>query len=201
MSHYYENDPDLAHDEHEFSFTLAGHPLRFTADNGVFSKHTVDFGSRVLIETVVEQTLPAGPILDVGCGYGPIGLALAKQYPGRQVVMSDVNERALGLAKRNAGANQIENVTILESSVYDAIDGQFGVIVTNPPIRAGKAIVSAILEGALAHLLPGGQLYAVLQKKQGAPSALKLMQATFGQAEKVKMAHGYYILRATKPSA
>ena len=112
--------------------------------------------------------------------------------------MSDVNERALALTKRNAEANQIANVTIIESSVYEQIDGQFGVIVTNPPIRAGKAIVSAILAGAHEHLLPGGQLYCVIQKKQGAPSALKLMQATFASAEKIKMEHGYYILRATK---
>lgn len=198
MSHYYTNDPDLPHDEQTFSYELAGHRLQFTADNGVFSKRTVDFGSRTLIDTVVAQSLPAGPLLDVGCGYGPIGLALAKRFPERHVTMSDVNERALGLAKRNADANQIANVTILESSVYEQIEGQFGVIVTNPPIRAGKAIVSAILAGAHEHLVTGGQLYCVIQKKQGAPSALKLMQATFASAEKIKMEHGYYILRATK---
>lgn len=198
MSHYYTNDPDLPHDEQTFSYELAGHRLQFTADNGVFSKRTVDFGSRTLIDTVIAQPLPAGPLLDVGCGYGPIGLALAKRFPERHVTMSDVNERALGLAKRNADANQIANVTIIESSVYEQIEGQFGVIVTNPPIRAGKAIVSAILAGAHEHLVTGGQLYCVIQKKQGAPSALKLMQATFASAEKIKMEHGYYILRATK---
>ncbi|WP_125705228.1 class I SAM-dependent methyltransferase [Lacticaseibacillus daqingensis] len=198
MNHYYTNDPTLAHDEHQFNFDLAGHTLAFTADNGVFSKHTIDYGSRVLIDAVVAADLPAGAILDVGCGYGPIGLALAKHWPDRHVTMSDVNERALGLAERNATANGITNVTILESSVYDQIDGDFAVIVTNPPIRAGKAIVSGILAGAYDHLQPGGQLFAVLQKKQGAPSALKLMKATFAAAEVVTKAHGYYILRAIK---
>lgn len=199
MSHYYTNDPDLPHDEQTFSYDLAGQRLQFTADNGVFSKHTIDFGSRVLIETVATQpALPAGALLDVGCGYGPIGLALAKRFPARQVTMSDVNERALALAKRNAEANQITNVTVVESSGYEHIDGQFGVIVTNPPIRAGKATVSAILAGAFDHLVPGGQLFCVIQKKQGAPSALKLMQETFATAAKIKMEHGYYILRATK---
>lgn len=140
-----------------------------------------------------EPGLPGGPLLDVGCGYGPIGLALAKRFPTRQITMSDVNERALGLAKRNAEANQLTNVTVVESSIYQQIPGQFGVIVTNPPIRAGKATVSAILAGAADHLLPGGQLYCVIQKKQGAPSALNLMQETFASAEKVKMQHGYYI--------
>lgn len=196
MNHYYTNDPTLAHDEHEFNFTLAGHELRFTADNGVFSKHTVDYGSRVLIDVVSAAALPAGAILDVGCGYGPIGLALAKAWPGRQVTMSDVNERALALAQRNASANHINNVTIVASSVYDNISGQFGVIVTNPPIRAGKAIVSAILAEAKAHLTEDGQLFAVIRKKQGAPSALKLMKATYREAAIVKKEHGYYILKA-----
>lgn len=198
MQHYYTNDPDLAHDERTFDFELGGHRLRFTTDNGVFSKHTVDFGSRVLIATVLAETLPDGPILDVGAGYGPIGLALAKHFPNRQVTMSDVNERALALAKQNAADNGITNVSIIESSMYDGIDDKFAVVVTNPPIRAGKAIVSGILSGAAAHLLPGGQLYAVIQKKQGAPSALKLMKATYANAEVIKKEHGYYILKASK---
>ncbi|MFD1429026.1 class I SAM-dependent methyltransferase [Lacticaseibacillus mingshuiensis] len=200
MTQYFENDPALAHDEQTFQFDLAGHQLTFTTDNGVFSKHTVDFGSRTLIDTVMAQTLIAGPVLDVGCGWGPIGLSLAKAMPTRHVVMSDVNERALTLAKRNATANQVENVEILESSVYDAIEGSFAAIVTNPPVRAGKAVVSAILSGSLAHLLPGGELFVVLQKKQGAPSALKLMKATFGDAVVLQKAHGYYILHAQKAS-
>lgn len=195
MNHYYTNDPTLAHDEHQFNFDLAGATLQFTADNGVFSKRTIDYGSRVLIETVATAA-PTGDILDVGCGYGPIGLALAKRWPERQVTMSDVNERALGLAKRNAAANGISNVTILESAAYTAISDKFGVVVTNPPVRAGKAVVTEIIAGAKAHLLPGGQLFVVLQKKQGAPSALRLMQATYSEAKVIKKDRGYYILWA-----
>lgn len=197
MNQYFTNDPDLAHDEHSFDFTLAGHDLHFTSDNGVFSKHTVDYGSRALI-AVVAETQPQGRLLDVGCGWGPIGLSLAKAQPSLDVVMSDVNERAMALAKRNADANGIQNIQIIESSVYDQIDGTFDTIVTNPPIRAGKAIVSAILAGAFDHLNQGGSLYAVLQKKQGAPSAKKLMAEIFGNAQIVKKDKGYYILQATK---
>ncbi len=200
MNQYFTNDPDLAHDEHSFDFTLAGHNLHFTSDNGVFSKHTVDYGSRVLIAEVATAA-PQGRLLDVGCGWGPIGLSLAKANPDLAVTMSDVNERALALARRNAEANAITNVTVLTSSVYEEIEGTFDTIVTNPPIRAGKDIVSGILSGAFAHLNAGGQLYAVLQKKQGAPSAKKLMAATFGNAEVVKKDKGYYILRAQKANA
>jgi 16S rRNA (guanine1207-N2)-methyltransferase len=198
MSHYYTNDPDLAHDEHSFSFELGGHSLRFTSDNGVFSKHTIDFGSRVLIATALAQPeLTAGAILDLGCGYGPIGISVAKALPERQVTMSDVNERALALAERNAAENGVsEQVRIVESSVYDQIEGKFGVILTNPPVRAGKSIVSAMLSGAREHLLPGGEIFVVLQKKQGAPSAKKLLASTFGSAEVLKKDGGYYILHA-----
>ncbi|MFD1486183.1 class I SAM-dependent methyltransferase [Lacticaseibacillus baoqingensis] len=200
MNQYFTNDPDLAHDEHSFDFDLAGNALHFTADNGVFSKHTIDYGSRVLI-AVVAQAQPSGTLLDVGCGYGPIGLALAKADPSLQVTMSDVNQRALALAQRNAKANGIQNVTIIESAAYAAITGHFDTIVTNPPVRAGKAVVSEILAGAWAHLNDGGQLYAVLQKKQGAPSAKKLLQETFGNAAVVKKDKGYYILQATKTAS
>lgn len=198
MSHYYTNDPDLAHDEHSFSFELGGHSLRFTSDNGVFSKHTIDFGSRVLIATALAQPeLTAGPILDLGCGYGPIGISIAKALPERQVTMSDVNERAMALAQRNAEENGVaEQINIIESSVYEQIDGKFGVILTNPPVRAGKSIVTAMLSGAREHLLPGGEIFVVLQKKQGAPSAKKLLASTFGNAEVLKKDGGYYILHA-----
>ena len=198
MSHYYTNDPDLAHDEHTFSFELGGHSLRFTSDNGVFSKHTIDFGSRVLIATVLDQpTLAAGDVLDLGCGYGPIGISIAKALPERAVTMSDVNERAMALAKRNAEVNGVtDQTTIIASSVYDQVMGKFGVILTNPPVRAGKSIVTAMLSGAKDHLLSGGEIFVVLQKKQGAPSAKKLLAATFGNADVLKKDGGYYILHA-----
>lgn len=198
MNHYYTNDPDLEHDEHQFDFELAGNRLRFTTDSGVFSKHTIDYGSRVLIETVIASDLPAGALLDVGTGYGPIGLSLAKHFGDRKITMTDVNQRALGLATRNADANDVKNVTILESDRYSAVTGDFGVIVTNPPVRAGKTIVTDIIAGADAHLSEGGQLFVVLQKKQGAPSALKLMREVYSEADVIKKDRGYYILLAIK---
>jgi 16S rRNA (guanine1207-N2)-methyltransferase len=199
MNHYYTNDPDLEHNEHTFDFELGGQNLRFTTDNGVFSKHTIDYGSRVLIETVLDQPhLPAGDLLDVGCGYGPIGITLAKAL-GRNVVMSDVNKRAMALAERNAAANGVQIQTkIVESSAYDNIEGQFGFIVTNPPVRAGKSVVSAIISGSFDHLVDGGEVFVVLQKKQGAPSAKKLLDQTFGNVDVLRKDAGYYILHAEK---
>lgn len=198
--HYYTKNPSVKSDEATWTFPLRGREFRFTSDAGVFSKTTVDFGSRLLIDSFEYPEAVEGPILDVGCGYGPIGLALASAYPTVTVEMVDVNERALQLARRNAEANQIANVNIYESSVYTNVSGpaRFAAVVTNPPIRAGKQTVHDILSGSYEYLLPGGTLTAVIQKKQGAPSAQKKMTEVFGNAEVIARDKGYWIIQSTK---
>ncbi|MBU3851851.1 MAG: class I SAM-dependent methyltransferase [Candidatus Paralactobacillus gallistercoris] len=197
MSYYFSKQPDVAHDEQTWSFTLRGLNMRFMTDNGVFSKHTVDYGSRVLIAAITNEMFPAGPLLDMGCGYGPIGLSLAATLP-RHVTMVDVNERALALAKHNAELNHLHNVDIFASDIYQNVSGKFAGVITNPPIRAGKQVVDQILTQAYDHLLPNGRLLAVIQKKQGAPSAKKLMMTTFGNATILKRDKGYYILSSQR---
>lgn len=196
--YYYSQNPTADHQEYHFDFELLQQTFHFTTDNGVFCKHTIDFGSRTLIEATVKTDFPSGSLLDVGCGYGPIGLALAHHFPDRQVTMTDVNERALKLAQKNAADNQIKNVSIFASDGFKQISGDFAGIYTNPPIRAGKAVVSQILTDAKDHLVPGGKLLAVLQKKQGAPSAKKLMTAVYGNCEVLSKDGGYYILQSVK---
>lgn len=190
---YYEDNRDLAHDVQELSVELLGMPMRFLTDAGVFSKSAIDYGSRGLL----DNFQPNGEtLLDVGCGYGPIGLTLSKKFRMR-AVLSDVNTRALDLAEKNAVKNDVIADFVL-SNGYAEISGQFDNIVTNPPIRAGKEVVHAILSGAYEHLKSGGQLLAVLQKKQGAPSAQKKMTEVFGNCEIIARDKGYYILRSIK---
>ena len=195
---YFATDPTAKHDEHLVDYHVDNIDLKFTTDAGVFSKLRIDYGSGVLIKEMKEQTFPACGILDVGCGYGPIGLFAAKFWPNQEVTMVDVNERALNLAKRNASLNDINNVKILASNGYENVSGSYGLIVTNPPIRAGKKVVDEILTGAKEYLVDEGLLLAVLQKKQGAPSAKKLMTQTFGNCEILKRDKGYYILASCK---
>lgn len=195
---YFTENPTVDHDEHHVNYHLSGINLNLTTDAGVFSKNRVDYGSGVLIEQMLEQDLPGGNILDVGCGYGPIGLFAAKKWPDRQVDMVDVNERAMDLARRNAAANGAGNVNIFASDRYQEVSGQYAMIVTNPPIRAGKAIWSSILAEAKGHLTDGGILLVVIQKKQGAPSAKKLMAASLGNCEILTRDKGYYILKSVK---
>jgi len=198
-NYYYTHNPEVVHDEKQWNFEIFNHDFKFTTDNGVFSKRTVDYGSRTLLAAFDPAGLPAGPLLDLGTGYGPIGMALAFQSPERTVDMVDVNELALSLARKNAALNQLTNVSIYTSDVYEQVTRQdYAAIVTNPPVRAGKAVVDAMLTGALTHLVANGTLTVVLQKKQGAPSAKKLMTATFGNCQIIKKDKGYYILQSVK---
>ncbi|SMG59216.1 class I SAM-dependent methyltransferase [Paenibacillus aquistagni] len=199
MDHYYSNKQQVAHDRKQLQFNLRGHALRLVSDAGVFSKGAVDYGSQVLIEHM--KFAENSKVLDVGCGYGPIGLTAAKLAPLGQVYMVDVNERALALAKENAKLNAITNVTIFESDALAAVhDRDFDVILTNPPIRAGKEVVHRIFAEAYEHLAIGGSLWIVIQKKQGAPSAVAKLESLFGegQVEEVAKDKGYRIYQAIK---
>ncbi|MDQ0195984.1 class I SAM-dependent methyltransferase [Paenibacillus wynnii] len=195
--HYYSQQPGARHDRRTIDTVLRGKSLRFTSDAGVFSKGDIDYGSRVLIEAM---DIPEGAaVLDVGCGYGPIGITAAHLIPKGHVTMIDINSRAVELAKENALNNGIRNVTIMESDMLGALDGQtFDVILTNPPIRAGKAVVHQIFEQSYDHLNEGGTLWIVIQKKQGAPSAAAKLESLFGSVEEVAKDKGYRIIKAKK---
>ncbi|WP_100374436.1 class I SAM-dependent methyltransferase [Bacillus sp. FJAT-45037] len=196
--HYYSKDPDVKSDERSWSFELRQKTFTFISDRGVFSKKEIDFGSRLLIESFVMPQI-SGPLLDVGCGYGPIGITVASIEGNREVHMVDVNERALDLAKKNATANQVTNVQVYQSDRLSEVHLQnFAAILTNPPIRAGKQVVHDIFEQAYDHLVKGGELWVVIQKKQGAPSALEKIKAIYGNVEVVNKKKGYLILCAKK---
>jgi 16S rRNA (guanine1207-N2)-methyltransferase len=196
--HYYSSTPSSESNPHTRTFTLRGNELTFTTDSGVFSKRGVDFGTRLLIETF-EAPKVDGDFLDVGCGYGPIGLAIAKAFPNRHVDMIDINKRAVELANENKHANHITNASIYESDLFAQVgDKKFAAILTNPPIRAGKRVVHAIFEQSVAYLYPNGELWVVIQKKQGAPSALKKLQEIFPYVEVVTKKKGYYIIKSKK---
>ena len=197
---YYAANPTAKHDEHIIDYQINNIDLKFTTDAGVFSKMRVDYGSGVLIKQMAEVDFPSSNILDVGAGYGPIGLFAAKFWPEQTVDLVDVNERGLNLVAQNAEVNGITNVNIYKSDVYDEVPSErkFGLIVTNPPIRAGKKVVSSILAGAKDHLVEDGVLLVVIQKKQGEPSARKLLKETFGNCTILIRDKGYYVLQAVK---
>ena len=191
---YYEKNPKADHDIHELRVRLLDTPMTFLTDAGVFSKRMVDYGSQVLLNTLDLE--PDKTLLDVGCGYGPLGLTLGKVF-GVQATLTDINSRALDLARANAEKNQV-NARIFQSNVYDDVEGNFDYIVSNPPIRAGKSVVHEIIKGAFRHLEDQGSLTIVIQKKQGAPSAKAKMEEVFGNCQILKKDKGYYILESVK---
>lgn len=197
MAHYYTNNLDLKSEETNIHFQYRNHDIVFVSDHGVFSKDRVDYGTRVLLETIVLQENQKR-LLDVGCGYGTIGISLKKEYSWLNVEMVDVNERAIHLANESIQKNNVQNIIAYKSHVYENVNGSFDVITSNPPIRAGKKVVFDILEGAFRYLNKGGELLIVIQKKQGAPSAKKKMEEVFGNCEIIKRDKGYFVLKSVK---
>ena len=198
MEHYYTNNPTTESRQKIINSTIANENLKFYTDNGVFSKESVDFGTKTMLESFNTEKEDA-KVADIGCGYGVISIFLAKKYPTFKFTMVDVNNRVLELSKKNIELNNINNeVEVLESSSFDNVEGNFDIVLTNPPIRAGKKIVHKIMIDSYEHLNAQGELWVVIQKKQGMASCKKLLEETFSRVEIVAKNKGYYILKAVK---
>ena len=193
---YFENNQDLKRNIHKISYYYKEHIITLFADNGVFSKDKIDFGSNLLLKSI--KLIDGKKILDVGCGYGTIGLTLATIYPNSIVHMVDVNDRALELAMIGKEENKINNVEIYHSDVYENVHDTFDYIISNPPIRAGKIVVHRILKEAYEYLNNNGILYFVIQKKQGAESAKKVVESLYQNVEIINNDKGYLIFKAEK---
>ena len=138
-----------------------------------------------------------GDILDLGCGWGVIGISIAKKWPETRVTLVDVNTRALDLSRENAKRNRAE-VTCVESDGMAALEGQtFDAVVTNPPIRAGKQVIYKMFADAAKSLKLGGALYLVIRKQQGAESCMKYLQTIYGNVEKLVKSGGFWVLKAS----
>ena len=193
--HYYSQNPNAEHDEQQVIFEVLGRQLRCTTDAGVFSRDGLDMGTRILLES-----LPAlqGRILDLGCGWGPVGAAVGSAYPETEIVMTDVNERAAELAKRNLAANGVKNARVVTGDGYASVEGSFSAILLNPPIRAGKQLIYALFADARNYLEDDGALYIVIRKQQGAESAEKYLKTLYGDVERIAREKGYWVLCCRK---
>ena len=193
MGHYFTNEKLPSNVKKTNCFVL-GQKFSFLTDNGVFSKEGLDFGSRLLLESIPLGEVGA-KVLDMGCGYGVFGIVLNK-LTDSHVDMVDVNLRAMHLAKRNIDENKINNCNVFESSCYTNVDSKYNTIITNPPIRAGKKIVYDILMNAKEHLEVNGNLFLVIRKEQGAKSLIFDLQKIYNVSilEKKK---GFFILKCT----
>ena len=193
---YYTADPHSESKPMPCAFPYRGYGLNFMTDAGVFSKGELDVGSRLLLDALPELS---GDVLDLGCGWGAIGVAIAKANKGARVVMADVNHRALGLARENCQRNGV-TAEVIESDGMSAVMGRrFDAVVTNPPIRAGKQVIYRMFADAAAGLNEGGALYLVIRKQQGAESCVKYLKTLYASGEKLTKSGGFWVLKASEP--
>ncbi len=177
--------------------TVRGLTLTFRTDAGVFSRSGLDRGTELLLRAV--DIGPCEHILDLGCGYGALGIAAAKLSEGGHVLLTDVNERAVALAKANVRRNGVTNAEVRRGDLYGPVAGMaFDHIVCNPPLRAGRGVVDRIVSEAPAHLLDGGRLWLVARTRQGADALRARMDKMFGNAAVARRGSGYKVLVSTK---
>ncbi len=200
--HYFSKKPVVEHRPGEFSAELRGRLYHFQTDAGVFSKDEIDLGTKILIDNLA--CLPGEVVLDLGCGYGPIGIVAADLVgPGGEVYLVDINERAVGLARANLSKNGISNAHVLVSDGLEELPAKkFDWVVSNPPIRAGKKIVYHLLAQGFRALRPGGCLQVVIRTRQGAKSLQAYLEDLTGNCETVERKSGFRVLKCCKqPSA
>ena len=200
MSHYFSEKPNVKSNKKNINYSIKEKNFNFITDNGVFSKTKVDFGTDIMLKVILENTKIKEnfDILDIGCGYGVVSTVIKTFYPLVNITLSDVNERALKLSKENLENHFITEYDIVKSSAFDNLYKKFDIIISNPPIRAGKNIIFSIYEGAFDHLKKNGEFYCVIQTKHGAKSTKKKLEEIFSNCETLSINSGYRIFKSIK---
>ena len=193
---YFARQPSAESRPVETEYEYRGVKLRFRTDSGVFSRGKIDEGSDLLLEALPDLS---GRVLDLGCGVGVIGISCAKAFPVA-VTLSDVNERALDLTRANLALNGAAG-TVVESDGFAALTDTYDVIITNPPIRAGKAVIYRLFGEAHSHLAPDGTLYLVIRRQQGADSAERFLKTLFAEVAMIRQKKGYRVFACTNREA
>ncbi len=196
MSHYFENDKNLKSEIKELSYKYDSSFFTFYSDNGVFSKNSIDYGSKLLLESYLKNARNDIKVLDVGCGYGFIGIVIGV-ITSSYVDMIDVNKRAVHLTQKNIKRYKDFKGLSFISDAYQNIEKKYNVIITNPPIRVGKNKVLEILECAFDYLEEDGELYFVIRRDQGALSIKKILEST-QKIEIINKDKGYFVFKSTK---
>ena len=196
MSHYFENDKNLKSEIKELSYKYDSSFFAFYSDNGVFSKDYIDYGSRLLLESYMKNARNDIRVLDVGCGYGYLGIVIGV-LTNSYVDMIDVNKRAVHLTEKNIKRYKDFKGKAFIRDAYENIKEKYNVIITNPPIRVGKDKVLEILENAFDHMEDDGELYFVIRRDQGALSIKKRLEST-QKVEIINKDKGYFVFKSIK---
>ena len=197
QDHYFTAHPKSRAEFGIIHTHLRGRPFEFLTASGVFSKRRVDLGTRVLIASML---LPEeGMVLDVGCGYGAVGIAAAAFNPDLRVIMIDVNKRAVWLARQNIEINNVSNAEVRRGRLYEPIkDLTFNCILSNPPVSAGMETVKAIIAEAPRHMTNKAFFQMVVRSKIGGKRLSMLLESTFGNFNVLTRKSGYRVLISEK---
>lgn len=196
MKHYFTKNSNLKSKESDIYFKIKEKSFHFKTDNGVFSKSGLDFGSRLLIETILDIG-DFNRILDLGCGYGPIGIIYKYFNNQSEVTMLDINDRATELSIKNCKINQQEAV-VINNDGFEGLEESFDLIITNPPIRTGKKTIYKLFEDSYKHLNEEGQLVFVMNKQQGALSAIRFCEGIYKKVMVINKKSGFLIVQCVK---
>lgn len=201
--HYFSHNPGGLDESATrlLALHVGEHSLEFTTGDGVFSKSALDAGSALLIETFLEQAraLEGGRILDLGCGWGPVGCFLAAHRTDSAIGMCDINMRAVELARLNATQNKLTNTGAWCGDGASAgKSAGFDFILCNPPVRAGNTVIARMFEESFRCAKAGGELWVVLRTAQGAKSWQVKLRNQWGNCETLAIDDGYRILRSIK---
>lgn len=198
MQHYFIDKEHKEEDYFEFNEIFLDYDFQIKSCDSIFSKDGFDYGTKVLLKAIYEKVDVCGKVLDIGCGYGTIGIVLSRLFNNVSIDMCDINATAVDLTKQNAIKNRTKNIDkIFESDAYKNVNDKYNFVITNPPIKAGKQNLINILVGAKQVLNNGGQLIFVIKKKHGEDSIKKILMQNYSDVEVIKRDSGYYILKAT----
>jgi 16S rRNA G1207 methylase RsmC len=195
--HYYTEEPKSTYRERTIKANIRGFDLTLKSASGIFASRDVDTASKLLIE---NAELPEkGKILDLGCGYGMIGVVAAKACPNCSVILTDINRRATALAAENLKQNYVKNAKVRQGDVYVAVkDEKFDLILLNPPMTAGREIVMRMIRGAPEHLNKNGSLQIVARKSKGGEFLFKEMDKLFSKTEVLAKSGGFWVYEGIK---
>lgn len=195
MEHYFSKKPVSALRETVIHAKLRGRQFEFVAGSGVFSKKRIDLGTHLLVDKCIIS--PNTEVLDLGCGYGAVGVVIAKTHPSVKVTLSDVNSRAVFFARKNVKKYRLKNAKVIQSDVFSKL-GKFDTVLLNPPQTAGKKLCFRMIEESLNHLNPAGTLQLVARHQKGGKTLSEHMEATFGNLDTVAKGSGYRIYLSRK---
>lgn len=194
--HYYSEDQTSELSLRKIRSRLRGNELEFWTGAGVFSGKKVDKGSELLAnDSIIKDN---SRVLDLGCGYGPVGIAVAKGNPSAEVILTDINKRAVNLARMNKKLNNLHNIKVFQGDMYGSVKGKFDAILLNPPQTAGKETCFKMIEESKDYLNQEGTLQIVARHKKGGKSLSEKMKSVFGNVEEISIKSGYriYLSRA-----